>query len=225
MIATHYLTKGKLGEGFTLTLNGESLRERTEPLRLQLLPKHLERGVTLRNEQEEPLRLIQSVRGVRKAPMPAEANGMQITRRFFTRDGRPADLAQVRQNDLLTVVIDVRLDGRRTYEGLIVDLLPAGFEIETRALGGANGVDLDDVIEGGRYSDDFEFEDDRDDRYVAAFDGGGYYSRDRFVASYVVRAVTPGTYVLPAPYVEDMYKPQFFARGEMGKVIVRRKGK
>ena len=224
VVATYHLTRGKLGEGFTVTLNSQSFDERSEPLRLQLLPKHLERGVTLKNEEETPLRLIQSTRGVHRTPLPAEANGMEIRRQFFTSDGRPADLENVRQNDLLTVVIDVRLDGSRTYEGLIVDLLPAGFEIETQALGGAEGVELKDVVEGGRYSDNFEFEDDRDDRYVAAFDGGGYFRRDRFVASYVVRAVTPGSYTVPAPYVEDMYKPQFFARGEMGKLVIRRRG-
>ena len=29
---------------------------------------------------------------------------------------------------------------------------------------------------------------------------------------YIVRAVTPGTFRMPAVYVEDMYKPRYFAR-------------
>ena len=59
----------------------------------------------------------------------------------------------------------------------------------------------------------------RDDRFVAAIDIG---NRNRsFYMAYLVRAVTPGTFRLPAPHVEDMYAPAYFARGAMGTVTVR----
>jgi uncharacterized protein YfaS (alpha-2-macroglobulin family) len=32
--------------------------------------------------------------------------------------------------------------------------------------------------------------------------------------------VTPGSYVYPAPYVEDMYRPYQFARGKAGLLEV-----
>ena len=38
--------------------------------------------------------------------------------------------------------------------------------------------------------------------------------------AYVVRAVTPGSYLLPAATIEDMYAPQRFARTDAGKLIV-----
>lgn len=38
--------------------------------------------------------------------------------------------------------------------------------------------------------------------------------------AYVVRAVTPGTYDLPAAQVEDMYRPQFSARTATGRMQV-----
>ena len=62
-------------------------------------------------------------------------------------------------------------------------------------------------------------EEPRDDRYVAALNlaGGG---KRAFVLAYLVRAVTPGTFRLPAVYVEDMYKPRFFGRAAMGSVTI-----
>ena len=33
-----------------------------------------------------------------------------------------------------------------------------------------------------------------------------------FTVAYVVRAVSPGRYVLPQAYVEDMYRPDRFGR-------------
>ena len=59
-----------------------------------------------------------------------------------------------------------------------------------------------------------------DDRFVAAFDRSAGDSRALQLA-YVVRAVTPGTYIHPAAQVEDMYRPQFSARTAAGFVEVR----
>ena len=42
-----------------------------------------------------------------------------------------------------------------------------------------------------------------------------------FRLAYLVRAVTPGDFRLPAPYVEDMYDPAVQARGSMGRLNVR----
>ena len=42
-----------------------------------------------------------------------------------------------------------------------------------------------------------------------------------FTVAYVVRAVTPGRYVLPQAYVEDMYNPSRYGRTASGVVEVR----
>jgi uncharacterized protein YfaS (alpha-2-macroglobulin family) len=59
----------------------------------------------------------------------------------------------------------------------------------------------------------------RDDRFSAAFDRK---SGDPavFTVAYVVRAVSPGRYVLPQAYVEDMYRPDRFGRTATGTVEV-----
>ncbi|MGH6893490.1 MAG: hypothetical protein ACREEP_14665, partial [Dongiaceae bacterium] len=63
----------------------------------------------------------------------------------------------------------------------------------------------------------------RDDRFVAAFDvydgNSGNLNRD-FAFAYLVRAVTPGEYKVPAPSIEDMYKPTYRGRGSSGKTQI-----
>ena len=43
-----------------------------------------------------------------------------------------------------------------------------------------------------------------------------------FSVAYVVRAVSPGRYVLPQAYVEDMYRPDRFGRTETGTIEITR---
>ena len=71
----------------------------------------------------------------------------------------------------------------------------------------------------------------RDDRFFAAFDLGQYLYRswwdserksywNAFNVAYVVRAVTPGTFALPAVNVSDMYAPRIYGRSAMGSVTI-----
>ena len=59
----------------------------------------------------------------------------------------------------------------------------------------------------------------RTDRFVAALDPSTSGARC-FNLAYVVRAVTPGTYILPAASVEDMYRPGYSARTATGRMSV-----
>lgn len=57
----------------------------------------------------------------------------------------------------------------------------------------------------------------RDDRFVAAVDVRG---RKRFTLAYVVRAITPGEFVMPGAVIEDMYRPGEFARTDVTRVSI-----
>jgi len=59
----------------------------------------------------------------------------------------------------------------------------------------------------------------RDDRFTAAFDRNED-SAPVFTVAYVVRAVSPGAYVLPQAKVEDMYQPDRFGRTATGTVEI-----
>ena len=41
-----------------------------------------------------------------------------------------------------------------------------------------------------------------------------------FHVAYIVRAVTPGSFALPAVHVSDMYAPRIYARSAMGRVEI-----
>src|SRR3546814_16182796 len=81
-------------------------------------------------------------------------------------------------------------------------------EVENFNLGdGKQWADV--VVDGIEITDraraaDVLHEEYRDDRYVAALKLGAGRTAPVF---YLVRAVTPGTYTVPPPLVEDMYRP------------------
>jgi len=113
--------------------------------------------------------------------------------------------------------IGFALSGRGTFvrQALVVDLLPAGFEIENTRLSGAAKTDQFAWLGDLSTPSYAEF---RDDRYVAAVNLDE--DHDSFVLAYLVRAVTPGTYRLPGSSIEDMYRPNLRARTAMGNVTV-----
>ena len=94
--------------------------------------------------------------------------------------------------------------------------MPAGFEIDNPRLVSSGDTGTLSWIENAATPVHSEV---RDDRFSAAFERG---SRDKpvFAVAYVVRAVSPGSYVLPQAYVEDMYRPDRFGRTATGKIEI-----
>jgi uncharacterized protein YfaS (alpha-2-macroglobulin family) len=157
-----------------------------------------------------------SITGVPKADLPAESSGYSISRSIFLQDGSPADLTKARQTDQFVVVISgKRVDAARAARALVVDLLPAGFEIEAV---------LDGDAATARYSwlkkpTATAYSEARDDRFIAALDLSEN-SAD-FTLAYAVRAVTPGTFNYPALVVEDMYEPETRGRTAVASLTVQ----
>ena len=99
---------------------------------------------------------------------------------------------------------------------IVADYLPAGFEIDNPHLVSSGDTGTLSWIENAKEPVNSEF---RDDRFSAAFE-----RRRRipsvFTVAYVVRAVSPGRYVLPQAYVEDMYRPDRFGRTGTGTIEI-----
>ena len=169
-------------------------------------------GVTITNPGARPVNLTIGIGGHPAAEEPAHANGITVERTILTREGVPAELANVKQGDELIVVLEGRMgESRFTRRLLVADLLPAGLEIEAALFDDDEHESLGEIDRPGTLRL-------RDDRYVAALarrEGGP------FRLAYLVRAVTPGDFRVPAPYVEDMYDPEVRARGSMGRLNVR----
>jgi len=155
-----------------------------------------------------------TVRGVPVAPPGASASGVSVAKRLLTFTGGSADPAALRQGDRVIVLITGRSMQARATALVVDDALPAGFEIETT-------LGADDAQSGpfkflGELSAP-DVQEARDDRYVAAMDLAGGKT---FAFAYVARAVTPGSFFLPAPEARDMYRPTVNARGVSGRVAI-----
>jgi len=156
---------------------------------------------------------VVSVVGALRDPAPALNSGFSVERAYYGQTGNQLDPADIRQNDLVVVV----LSGKQTAPGraraLLVDYLPAGLELENARIGGeqlgAYGW-LGDVSR----TEHIEL---RDDRFVAAFNTrSGQYFR----LAYLARAVTPGRFVQGGARVEAMYRAEQFGRGGSADVVI-----
>jgi uncharacterized protein YfaS (alpha-2-macroglobulin family) len=172
--------------------------------------------IKITNTGETPVQAVVSVTGAPITPEPAAANGFKIERSYHNLDGTPADVAKAKQNDRLAVVLKIT-EARPEYGHIMVaDYLPAGFEIDNPHLVSSGDSGTLDWIEDGVEAVNTEF---RDDRFTAAIDRKAN-DKAVFTAAYIVRAVSPGRYVLPQAVVEDMYNPSRYGRTVTGSVEV-----
>jgi hypothetical protein len=204
------------GGTMTIAAGNAAAKSGSEPYYLRRTLGSGAEPVTVTNRGTAPVWRTMSITGVTKADLPAESKGYSVSRTVYNRDGSPADLGKVRQSDVFVVTIKgTRTDAARAARSLVIDLLPAGFEIETAAATGgqslANYSWLKDTTETA-------YTEARDDRYVAALDLGDGVKE--FSLAYVVRAVTPGEFKYPGLAVEDMYEPETAGRTAAGKLVV-----
>jgi uncharacterized protein YfaS (alpha-2-macroglobulin family) len=175
------------------------------------------RPIAIVNTGEAAVQAVVSVTGAPLTPEPAASNGFKIERGYFTLDGKPADPAKARQNDRFAVVLKITEAKPEYGHVMVVDHLPAGFEIDNPRLVSSGDSGTLDWIEDGEEAESTEF---RDDRFSAAIRRNGN-SKPMFTVAYIVRAVSPGKYVLPQASVEDMYNPSRYGRTGTGTVEVR----
>ncbi|MDU7048861.1 MAG: alpha-2-macroglobulin [Klebsiella variicola] len=147
------------------------------------------------------------------APQPG-GNVLGIERTIFDTQGQQKSLTSLRSGELVLVKLEVTAK-RNVPDALVVDLLPAGLELENQNLANSsaslqeNGDAVQNLLNQMQQADiqHIEF---RDDRFVAAV---AVNEGQPVTLVYLARAVTPGTYQVPQPQVESMYVPQWRATG------------
>ena len=203
----------------------------------------LKAPLTVANDGAGPVDAVVSVIGSSLTTEPPVSKGFTIERTYYTLDGKPVDLksatggtSEVKQNERLVAVVKIESKdpGGRV---LLVDRLPAGFEIDNPRIVDSGDVKALDWLKTTVQPEHSEF---RDDRFVAAFnfssgnteqaapeaestpDGQAVTKGPATSATvaYMVRAVTPGAFIHPAATVEDMYRPERYARSAAGKLTV-----
>ncbi|MBD9578734.1 alpha-2-macroglobulin family protein [Pseudomonas sp. PDM23] len=173
----------------------------------EVSPADLASGVKLKPTTDAPVFASFDVAGISEQPPVDDGYGMQIERQYFLPDGTPWQGSALKEGDSLIVQLKVHSNWN-VVDAMVTDLLPGGLEVENLNLSGTQAW-ANVVVDGipmERYEREAEIvhQEYRDDRYAAAVKLQAWRDSRLF---YLVRAVTPGTYTVPPPQVEDMYRP------------------
>ena len=218
----------------------------TERNRLSIPMAYLQEGTGTNDlvlEKDGPGRLYYRI-GLRYAPEGLELapldRGFTVERSYEGADD-PADVRRaddgtwhIRAGARVRVRLTMVAPSRR-YHVALVDPLPAGLEpmnpalAVTGAIPGDGGSEVGVVGASGLGGPGrpghwgwwsrtwFDHQNLRDDR-VEAFSALLWEGVHTY--TYVARATTPGTFVVPPPKAEEMYAPETFGRGRTDRVIV-----
>ncbi|MGE5516791.1 MAG: alpha-2-macroglobulin family protein [Bacteroidota bacterium] len=200
-----------------------------DPISVPVGGDALARGLTVKNAGEGPVFRVVSAEGVPAQPLPASGAGIDLHKSVYTLDGHPADLNAIKRNDRLVVVVEGKATAEQAGDYAVLDLLPAGWDIEGVLRPEQPGYEWI-----GRLSE-AEMRQARDDRFVAAVTLPNWemdrsdpdapsrvYNSEtwEFKVAYAVRAVAPGEFTLPAAVVEHMYAPRIKARTQLNRVVI-----
>ncbi len=156
--------------------------------------------------------------GMKYAPknlnLAAADYGFALTRTYEAIDN-PQDVKQNSDNSW-TIRAGARVRVRvqmvaptRRYHVALVDNLPAGFEIINSQLATTGSQYVSETPEMRRRSNWFQHENFRDNR-AEAFTS--LLTEGVWNYSYLARATTPGTFIVPPAKAEEMYMPETFGR-------------
>jgi uncharacterized protein YfaS (alpha-2-macroglobulin family) len=176
--------------------------------------------VAIANTGAAPVQVVVGIAGHPIGFEPALSRGFKVERAYYKLDGTKLEPAQgtmsVRQNERFVAVLTVTEENARAGRLLLVDRLPAGFEIDNPNLVDGGAVANFDWLKAEVEPAHAEY---RDDRFVAAFERSSEL-KSPFTVAYMVRAVAPGRYVHPPAAIEDMYAPDRFGRTGFGTLDV-----
>ncbi|MDZ4792004.1 MAG: alpha-2-macroglobulin [Hyphomicrobiales bacterium] len=204
-------------QGLLLAVNGVAQKGQVQ--RILTAPQIAATPIKITNAGAQPIPASIIVSGSGAQPEPASANGFAIERQIFTPDGKAASLAKAMQNDRFVVVLKVTEAETMLGHIVIEDRLPAGFEIENPKLLKSADLKAFSWLKTELTPAHTQF---RDDKFVAAFSftDAAREKAAEMTLAYVVRALTPGDYLHPGATVEDMYRPERFARTAAARVEI-----
>ncbi len=183
---------------------------------------NLDAPITIRNLGKKALRVSLATTGTPVIPPPAAAHGMAVSRIFYTLDGKPLNPHALPQNTVFVVVLKGKITDNLPHRTLLDMGLPPGWELAGSVTPGK--------VHGLAWLHHLttpEATAATDDRYEAAFEMAPKNSRafhgngiPHFKTAILLRAVTPGHYLLPGVTVSDMFHPTIYARTAGRKVAV-----
>ncbi|MBS9424850.1 alpha-2-macroglobulin family protein [Photorhabdus caribbeanensis] len=188
---------------------------RDKPYNEMLYPQDIQQDMSISNLGDSTIySRVNVVAYPLRSPKPY-ANVLKIERSYLDMKGNPISSALLNSGDMVVVKLVVSSD-KPVQDALVVDLLPAGLELENQNLANSSAklsesaANLQELIDDMQQATIRHIE-YRDDRYVAAV---AVDPSQPVTLLYLARAVTPGVYTVPAPQVESMYVPYWRAVGK-----------
>ena len=159
--------------------------------------------------------------------LPPADHGFAVERTYEAVDD-PADVTRMKNGTWkikagaeVRVRLTMVAEARR-YHVALVDKLPAGLEPSNPALAVTGTISQDPKSNKGKaywwwYRTWYEHQNMRDER-VEAFTSLLWAGAHEY--TYVARATTPGSFIVPPAKAEEMYSPETFGRSSSAKVII-----
>ncbi len=139
-------------------------------------------------------------------------NELQVRRSYFSENGVPIEDGNFQHGGLLVAEITIKALTDTLENVAVVDVLPAGFEIENPRLESRAGVPW--ISKSGFQPD---YMDIRDDRLIFF---GKFPRQKKQKFYYALRAVTRGDFALPPVAAEAMYDPTKSSVASSGRIRV-----
>lgn len=193
----------RLGDGTVVPFSGQLLLK---------TPELLKGNVRLETKGEGEIQFVWEAVGVEKEKKAVQKDrGLEVRRAYLDKDGKPVKLDEVRQGDLVVVELTMQSLNSGTVENVaIVDLLPAGLEIENSRLSTSAAIPW---TQSSAVTDYVDIRDDRLNLYLSV-------GTSRKTYYYTTRAVTVGKFALPGVYAEAMYNPEIMSESGRGKLTI-----
>jgi uncharacterized protein YfaS (alpha-2-macroglobulin family) len=170
-------------------------------------------SIRFKSNHTQPLYLQSSLQGFPKQAPKMHMEMIGVERHYYSLAGEIIMPEQINSGDIVLVHVIITTE-KRIKDGLLVELMPAGFELENQQLNNTLKTDTFRIdgktIASMQNNNNIKYQQYLDDRFVAAID---LHKNQPAHLFYMVRAVTPGTYTNPPAYVEDMYRPYIRAIG------------
>jgi alpha-2-macroglobulin len=150
-----------------------------------------------------------------------------VVDRVYEAVDKPSDVQRdadgtwrIKAGAKVRVKLTMVAESQRTFVALI-DPLPAGLEALNPALavtpptvGDSGDSTVSEKWWWGTWYDHQQFRDDRSEAFTT------YLSAGVYDYSYIARATTPGSFVVPPTRAEEMYAPETFGRTATDRVII-----
>ncbi len=190
-------------EELAINIDGKKVTEKA-PIFREFLATDINH--TFENLSPTPLWVTKIMTGQMKDNNPI-SQGVKITRKLFDLTGNEIKENAFSQGQQIICVIEGTIEGTAERNMLLVDLLPAGVQLDA----------LPKLVWLGELTPP-TFTHMRDDRFVASFTVDEKINT--FKIAYMMRAITLGDYLYPGTFVEDMVDARIFAQNAASRCSV-----